>query len=189
MTTMLRIGLALALAATYSITFLLILTSGGNSVTITNSQNLSPDQVKAIVASYSAPHQIIPHYGGGSEAASPAAIQSQSQGLKQQGHEDQPFGFKEISKPGSDLVAMHLHQDRDAQTLKLDVGSVNEAPATLKVFDLSGREVLIQETLLIPGQNLLELNLRYVKDGIYFVQIATGDGLQIRKFVKQELAV
>jgi hypothetical protein len=56
---------------------------------------------------------------------------------------------------------------------------------TARVYDLRGRELKFSSYSLIKGKNLLTLNLTEFSDGIYFVELKSGEKLVREKIIKQ----
>ena len=57
-------------------------------------------------------------------------------------------------------------------------------PATLKVMDITGKEVMSSNTTLNNG-SLSSLDISSLAKGMYFVQVVTEKATQVVKFIKE----
>ena len=69
----------------------------------------------------------------------------------------------------------------------LTISSIAEGAIelTARVYDVRGREMKFSSYSLIKGKNLLTLNLTEFSDGIYFVELKSGETLIREKIIKQ----
>jgi hypothetical protein len=53
--------------------------------------------------------------------------------------------------------------------------SAEKSSGTLRIHDISGREVAVREVGLQAGDNILNQSTSHLQSGIYFVELKAGD--------------
>jgi Secretion system C-terminal sorting domain len=87
-------------------------------------------------------------------------------------------------KGGFGITSVYPSPTKNQATVQFD--TENELPATIQVFDLTGRLVLVQEAVTVKGTNVTELELGTLEAGVYSVQVMTVGAIsQSVKLVKQ----
>ncbi len=76
--------------------------------------------------------------------------------------------------PASESMTVSVSADQ------LGLSSLKNGNYELKIFDLTGKEILQSE---LRSRNS-EFDISKIENGIYFIQLKTGNGIAIRKFVK-----
>ncbi|MES2690341.1 MAG: T9SS type A sorting domain-containing protein, partial [Bacteroidota bacterium] len=72
-----------------------------------------------------------------------------------------------------------------SSSVSLSVNSGVEEHVTIRVTDLAGRLVSFQTAQILTGDNQIQVqNLDDVKDGVYFINLTTSNGIITRKVVK-----
>lgn len=82
----------------------------------------------------------------------------------------------------SDLVTY-----RGSQLAHLFIDSETASSLDLEVYDMSGKRIYQQHSMLNHGLNRYEFNLQYVQDGIYYVVARSEDRQAIQKVVKHSM--
>jgi hypothetical protein len=67
--------------------------------------------------------------------------------------------------------------------LNVDWKSVAEAPATLRLFDLTGREVKRIEKELSKDNSIIQMPVSEISNGLYIISIQQGENKRVRKVV------
>ncbi len=82
-------------------------------------------------------------------------------------------------------TGLHVFPNPLGQRALIDYILKNNSPVTLKILDLSGREVetLVNEVQL-QGEQRVVFNTKGIKPGIYFCVIKTSEGVQTKKMIK-----
>lgn len=62
--------------------------------------------------------------------------------------------------------------------------AASAGPATLEILDVVGKRYLLQSLTLNSGENYHELSLSDLPAGLYFVKVTTGNGVVVRRLVK-----
>jgi hypothetical protein len=70
---------------------------------------------------------------------------------------------------------------RDRVTVAFRTKAAGEA--TVQVYDCLGRRKLLVNTRAVRGENKLELATGTLEDGLYLLQVTTGDGTMTKKLV------
>ena len=96
-----------------------------------------------------------------------------------------PVGLKEKNSSTSELT-IFPNPVRDKTTIKLHLQ--NKSQVLLSIFDLLGRAKgsLLQKTYS-AGDVSIPIDLNYLKDGIYFVNISYGNRTLTRQIIKSNL--
>ncbi len=97
-----------------------------------------------------------------------------------------PFTFITTSSTGIDennfeQLALYPNPARD--NLFLRINSNGAGTVHIILFDLLGKKVLEQDVDLTSGQNIKEISLDNVKEGIYIARITTGSNTTNQKIV------
>ena len=98
-----------------------------------------------------------------------ASIATNSTGIKSQ-----------KANQGFDLL---LYPNPANNALYLKVSSMMNETATLKLYDLSGRQLFIKSVELNAGENVFYENTSALQAGIYFVSIKTESGIVVKKLI------
>lgn len=64
----------------------------------------------------------------------------------------------------------------------IETGSVNTSNFSLKVYDITGKIILVQKTVM---NNKVELDVQKLIQGIYFVELQTPNDKRVMKLTKE----
>jgi hypothetical protein len=80
-------------------------------------------------------------------------------------------------------IAFSIYPNPAKESFNLSFTLVQSSELTMKMFDVSGREVMYREIKGVDGDNLVSIDATTLKQGIYFATITGNDWGQIVKVV------
>ncbi|MDD4529403.1 MAG: T9SS type A sorting domain-containing protein, partial [Bacteroidales bacterium] len=89
------------------------------------------------------------------------------------------IGLEEVSQ---NHVSMTIYPNPAKDNATIDITVSQNSVATIKVVDLMGRNVIDLGTKSMKaGQNTIELNTSNLNNGMYFVKVASENGVVTKK--------
>lgn len=89
-------------------------------------------------------------------------------------------GVEEITNA---IEAIRLYPNPNNGTATLEITTTMNADAVISIVDLSGREVMVQNTELFVGNNHIRLSTTEFANGIYFVSVKNGNNNKMVRMV------
>jgi hypothetical protein len=72
-----------------------------------------------------------------------------------------------------------------SEQLYIELNSEVPATYTMRIFDITGTEVLSQQNIVVSGQRIIEVdNFSELANGVYFITVSNSSGTATSKVVK-----
>ena len=88
------------------------------------------------------------------------------------------------SSAANKLTALNLEPNPFKNTMSVNFSTVNDGNMQVSVSDLSGKTVYSETTSYTEGNNMLNLNLDNLADGIYILKMQMGNTVNTQRIVK-----
>ena len=88
-----------------------------------------------------------------------------------------------VRNNSSIINSLELYPNPASQNLNINIQSKQNANAQLRIFDVSGKEMFINDIKITKGETLQKIDVSKFAKGIYVIQLTDADGSVIGKFV------
>ncbi len=141
------------------------------SITVAQNPSLSDCAVESVCSYLASPNAIVNIYNNAPGCNSQQQVQDACDGVS----------IKELSKENPFIISPNPLES----TTLIEYNLKNNSQVTLKILDLSGREIItLVDELQQEGEQRIVFNTDGLKPGIYFCVLKTNGGVQTNKIIK-----
>ena len=88
-----------------------------------------------------------------------------------------------VRNNSSIINRLEIYPNPASENLNINIQSKQNANAQLRIFDVSGKEMFINDIKITKGETLQKIDVSKFAKGIYVIQLTDADGSVIGKFV------
>ena len=88
-----------------------------------------------------------------------------------------------VRNNSSIINSLELYPNPASQNLNINIQSKQNANAQLRIFDVSGKEMFINDIKITKGETLQKIDVSNFAKGIYVIQLTDVEGITNAKFV------
>lgn len=77
-----------------------------------------------------------------------------------------------------------LYPNPSENTLFVNLGTASAAKVAVRILDITGKSMIVNENILQPGQDNLKVDISSLSKGSYIIQLSTEEGIKSEVFYK-----